>query len=209
MYKLTTRLEPSRTQFGSEQRKFVEEGFIRAEVVDGSVCILVEDSGPGIPEEKRQHLFRRYQQSLDTLAQGTGVGLNLCKPLVDLMGGEILLDESFASNFRNRGTRIVVVLKTTPIRAPALEHKGNTIASAMRSDDIRNLEIASERDLAVDLPQNLSVLFVDDDCILRKQGSQTIGRLLPEWTVREAASGETALLLFETESFDLVLWTSI
>jgi signal transduction histidine kinase len=83
--------------------KFVQRGFIslRATVVVDSktnnshVMLYVEDSGPGIPLDKRSNLFQRFQESLDSLNQGTGVGLYLCKKLVDLMQGQIYLDESF------------------------------------------------------------------------------------------------------------------
>lgn len=53
--------------------KFVHEGFIRlrAEVVDGEVNLFVEDSGPGIPVDKRAILFSKFQESLDSLSQGT------------------------------------------------------------------------------------------------------------------------------------------
>ena len=53
--------------------KFVDEGFIRlrATVVDGLVELAVEDSGPGIPLNKRSRLFSKFQESLDTLSQGT------------------------------------------------------------------------------------------------------------------------------------------
>jgi two-component system, OmpR family, sensor histidine kinase KdpD len=53
--------------------KFVDEGFIRihAAMVDGLVELSVEDSGPGIPAEKRNQLFSKFQQSLDNLSQGT------------------------------------------------------------------------------------------------------------------------------------------
>jgi K+-sensing histidine kinase KdpD len=33
--------------------------------------LLVEDSGPGIPPEKQDQLFNKYQESLDILGQGT------------------------------------------------------------------------------------------------------------------------------------------
>jgi signal transduction histidine kinase len=53
--------------------KFVDKGFIRlkAEVVNDQVNIYIEDSGPGIPLEKREILFSKFQESLDTLSQGT------------------------------------------------------------------------------------------------------------------------------------------
>lgn len=56
--------------------KFIHEGFIRlrAEVIDNEVYVFIEDSGPGIPAEKRTHLFSKFQESLDSLSQGTGIG---------------------------------------------------------------------------------------------------------------------------------------
>ena len=76
--------------------KFVEKGFVRlrADFEGDGLVINIEDSGPGIPEEKRSQLFAQFQKSLDSLSQGTGIGLSLCKKLVDLMGGTIKLDES-------------------------------------------------------------------------------------------------------------------
>jgi len=58
---------------GRNSAKFVEKGFIRirCEVVGEDVMLIVEDSGPGIPKEKRERLFTKYQESLDVLSQGT------------------------------------------------------------------------------------------------------------------------------------------
>ena len=38
------------------------------------VHVFVEDSGPGVPKEKRDYLFVKFQESLDMLSQGTGIG---------------------------------------------------------------------------------------------------------------------------------------
>ena len=53
--------------------KFVEEGFVKlkVQVVDDLVELSVEDSGSGIPEEKRKNMFHKFQESLDQLSQGT------------------------------------------------------------------------------------------------------------------------------------------
>jgi CheY-like chemotaxis protein len=47
-------------------------------------------------------------------------------------------------------------------------------------------------------------LFVDDDRILRKQGVRAIKNISPRCTIREAASGEAALKIVDTESFDVI-----
>lgn len=105
--------------------KFVEKGFILLAakvVVNSTTCkktvqLSVEDSGPGIPEEKRKQLFQKFQDSLDSLHQGTGIGLSLCKLLTDLMGGEIYIDDTYDSGISGQpGTRFVVDLNISPIK---------------------------------------------------------------------------------------------
>jgi signal transduction histidine kinase len=58
---------------GRNSLKFVESGYVRlcAQVVDGMVELSIEDSGPGIPPEKQGLLFNKFQESLDSLSQGT------------------------------------------------------------------------------------------------------------------------------------------
>jgi two-component system clock-associated histidine kinase SasA len=52
-------------------------------VINDKVTLSVEDSGPGIPEEKRRNLYYgRLQESLDASNQGTGMGSNLCRKLI-------------------------------------------------------------------------------------------------------------------------------
>jgi signal transduction histidine kinase len=65
----------------------------------GMDCVIVEvqDDGPGIPEEKRQGLFKSYyhlDQNKDHQG-GLGIGLALCRRLIDLQHGKIWLDSNF------------------------------------------------------------------------------------------------------------------
>jgi signal transduction histidine kinase len=68
------RLKQVLLNLGRNSAKFVEDGFVKLRTeIDpcGMVQLLVEDSGPGIPPEKRDQLFNKYQESLDRLSQGT------------------------------------------------------------------------------------------------------------------------------------------
>ena len=62
-----------------------------SEVVDGQLRISVTDTGPGIPEDKMDDLFKPFSRlgAEETSIEGTGIGLTITKELVGHMGGEI------------------------------------------------------------------------------------------------------------------------
>lgn len=83
--------------------KFTEEGHVTVQVVGlpdeepdhFRLHITVEDTGIGVPENKRDHIFGEFNQAQSEMTRqfdGTGLGLAITKRLVDLMGGEIWVD---------------------------------------------------------------------------------------------------------------------
>jgi two-component system invasion response regulator UvrY len=56
----------------------------------------------------------------------------------------------------------------------------------------------------LELPEKLSVLFVDDDLMLRKLFARAVRKVMPAWDVQEAANGESALQLVDKQSYDLI-----
>lgn len=66
------------------------EGTITLEVQprDGSVELVVADTGPGIPTEVREHLFEPFVTTKPT-GQGTGLGLAVCHTIALRLGGSI------------------------------------------------------------------------------------------------------------------------
>jgi len=62
---------------------------------DGNrVILVVEDSGPGVPEEARQRVFDRFHRELGSGVEGSGLGLSIVAQALQLHGGEIALDTS-------------------------------------------------------------------------------------------------------------------
>jgi two-component system sporulation sensor kinase A len=53
------------------------------------VLVSVEDNGCGIPEQRLRHLFEPFYT---TKEKGTGMGLSVCKQLIEEMGGSILVE---------------------------------------------------------------------------------------------------------------------
>jgi CheY-like chemotaxis protein len=213
--------------------KFVEEGFIRlkAQVIDGQVQISVEDSGPGIRPEQHDRLFAKFQESFDLLSQGTGIGLYICKSLCELMGADLYLDDDYHSRYSNGtikdfpGARFVIDLHKETQQDPAIgivqddvnspcrekKDEESTYSSSSESSspppcqlNCAHESLSASQGFTGALPESLSVLFVDDDFILRKLFARTVKRAAPTWNVHEASNGETALTLVDTNSYDLI-----
>ena len=55
---------------------------------DGSIYFFVEDTGCGIPPDKQNAIFDQFVK-LDSFAQGTGLGLYVCKMIINKLGGRI------------------------------------------------------------------------------------------------------------------------
>jgi signal transduction histidine kinase len=54
---------------------------------------VIEDDGPGIPEESRARVLERGAR-LDERVSGQGIGLSVVRELVELNGGTIHIDSS-------------------------------------------------------------------------------------------------------------------
>jgi signal transduction histidine kinase len=68
--------------------------FVTVEPNDKHVDILVEDDGPGIPQESRGELFTRGARLDTTGKPGTGLGLAIVRDVAEIYGGSIRLEES-------------------------------------------------------------------------------------------------------------------
>jgi signal transduction histidine kinase len=81
---------------------------VSLELREGNACVVVSDTGIGIPEHERERLFERFfrsQSALERQIQGTGLGLYISKAIVDAHGGRIGVD-----SVTGRGTTFVVEL---------------------------------------------------------------------------------------------------
>lgn len=67
---------------------------------------VVQDTGVGIPQPSRQHIFEPFYTEPGKTGAGTGLGLSITRHIVELMGGKIWLDET-----TERGARFIFTVQ--------------------------------------------------------------------------------------------------
>ncbi|WP_047465279.1 sensor histidine kinase [Rhizobium rhizogenes] len=82
---------------------------VRVETQDGTVCLDVEDNGPGIPPDKRQSVRQRFARGSDGQAPGMGLGLPIVEEIADRFGGSLSLGEGAGG----KGLRASVIFPIT------------------------------------------------------------------------------------------------
>jgi PAS domain S-box-containing protein len=65
---------------------------IRVEECDGEVLVSVEDTGPGVPDEVKSRLFRRFERGT-ARGSGQGLGLFIVRTLVERYGGKVRVED--------------------------------------------------------------------------------------------------------------------
>ena len=81
---------------------------VRARTQGDRVRIEIEDDGPGVSAAVRDRLFEPFVTTKE-VGEGTGLGLAVCRGLVESVGGEVSLDPSYVG-----GARFTVVLPAAP-----------------------------------------------------------------------------------------------
>ena len=82
--------------------KFTKEGSIvlKLEMSDRNTAFFsVTDTGCGIPLEKQELIFERFEK-LNDFAQGSGLGLSICKLIVTYMKGRLWVDSNYTQGAR-------------------------------------------------------------------------------------------------------------
>nr|MCU0686992.1 ATP-binding protein [Polyangiaceae bacterium] len=117
--------------------KFSPEGGtieLRAEPRERDVRFAVTDGGPGIASDRLPYVFERYWQATETASKGTGLGLYICKGIVEAHGGTVGVESQ-----PGRGSTFFFTLPLCP--PPADE----TVTSAEPFEDEEPAPRSTER----------------------------------------------------------------
>ncbi len=159
---------------------------------NASLFIAVKDNGSGIAEEDRIKIFNRFYQSRSqqqvSLAgqSGTGIGLYLCKRIIQLHGGTISV-----KNNRVCGCAFRIAL---PLH----------ISNEANLDDIydKYLPLAQKEDVDKLPAMAMTILVVEDNRDMRDYISSI---LREHYNIMEAANGQEALDLLRKHPIDFII----
>lgn len=139
------------------------------------ICFEVIDQGMGISAADQALLFSKYKQVGNHKRGGTGIGLNLCKGLVELMGGSLYLTSELG-----KGTHVQFYLPAKECKTPA------AIATAPSH-----------------LHQSLRTLIVEDNPLNQMVANALFKSIGCDVTL--ATTGEEAIKILKQTQFDCIL----
>lgn len=143
------------------------------------IKLIIADSGSGISQEEQQQLFKRYSQTSAGRQQtGSGLGLMICKQLIDKMKGDLTL-----------------------VSQPG---EGTTFTITLPVEFTQQKNIANEKpEQTLVLPRQLSILIADDhptNRLLLKRQLKLLG-----YDVDEACDGAAVLHKIGMQYYDLLI----
>lgn len=162
--------------------KFTPEGGsikTRVEANEGEIVIKVSDTGIGISDEHKKHIFDKFYQvpQTDSSYSGSGIGLFLVKEFVEMHGGSI----SVADN-KDKGSIFTIVMPLSKVEQQEDEERAD------------NEEVPSSG--------RMKIVVVDDNADFR---TMLVDALIGEYDVVVAKNGEEALEVIIKELPDLII----
>lgn len=179
----------------SNSVKFTDSGSVTCRVKknDSKLTVSVIDTGTGITEVDLEKVFEKFKQVGDTLTdkpKGTGLGLPICKQIVEHHGGRIWVESELGkgSNFSF----------TLPISA-ATELKSKTFEMDTLIEQLREHVVMS----STSATGNKNILVVDDDVNIRQLLRQQLEA--EGYKISEAKNGVEAIAQVKKTTPDLII----
>ncbi|HEY9619579.1 MAG TPA: PAS domain S-box protein [Crinalium sp.] len=176
--------------------KFTESGSVicRVQQANSGICISITDTGIGIAPEDQPKVFEKFRQVGDTLTdkpKGTGLGLPICKQIVEHHGGRIWVDSE-----PGKGSTFSFVI-------PVYESSSQAHSKINFDALVKQLrEHVTAPDAGITATQK-TILVVDDDVNIRELLRQQLEA--EGYRVREAKDGMMAIHQIKTIRPDLIL----
>jgi PAS domain S-box-containing protein len=176
--------------------KFTESGCVtcRVKQEDEGVCISIIDTGIGIAPEDQPKVFEKFRQVGDTLTdkpKGTGLGLPICKQIIDHHGGRIWVESE-----RGKGSVFSFIIPTYASDPKTTVNLNlDTLVKQLKEHVITTKTVLDEN--------RKTILVVDDDANIRELLRQQLEN--EGYNVREGKDGVDAIHQIKTARPDLIL----
>jgi len=169
--------------------KFTHRGYVKLSVVvlqknedKVKLKFSVEDSGIGIPENRLSSVFDSFEQAEeDTAAKygGTGLGLTIVKKLIDLKGGELIVDSK-----PGKGSTFSFI-------------NWYTVAAKPKAGPAFKTETALEQF------ENVNILVAEDNLV----NQFMLSKMLKDWNidVEMVDNGQKVMEKLQLNNYDLIL----
>lgn len=188
--------------------KFSNDGTITiyADIRDGMMHIHIKDTGMGIDETTLQHIFEPYEQGnsgMTAIVGGLGLGLSICRQLVELHGGELTVQSVVGE-----GSQFTFTL---PLADEFDENQtvDQVEFSMEESEKFRDVALSVEYPFVSNRLQMIEgaykpkILAVDDDPI----NLQVLSNILSseQYELETVTSGKMALEHLDRVDWDLII----
>ncbi len=168
-------------KFTPEGKVTVEVGYDKIDDVRYNIIVEINDTGIGIPKDRIDKIFDSYEQVDGTTSRhfgGTGLGLTICKNLVDMMDGFIEVE-----SVPGKGASFIV---TVPL----------TLAKEQRETPNQNLAAVSKR-------YNKRVLVAEDNVVNQRVAQKILSKIGIEADI--VFDGEAAIEAANNRPYDLIM----
>lgn len=179
------------TNYVTNAIKYTPEGTIEMgyEKVEEGIRIYVRDTGIGIPEDKKDKVFYRFEK-LDEFAQGTGLGLSICKAIVEACEGSIGFESEYG-----KGSFFWAVLPCID----ELDEDGMVISLQKNGRKVRKDAAVAANE---EKEEQKTILVAED---IQSNFSLVSSLLKNRCKLLHAPNGQKAVEIVQSESVDLVL----
>ena len=170
--------------------------WVETDIVSDKIKISVCDTGVGIPPSKQAKLFERFERGEDTYSksqEGTGIGLNLTRHLVEINGGRIGVVSA-----EGKGSSFWILMPAASAEAPVVTQQ-ESAPSAARLDGLSALVVDDNQDTCEVLKHILlSVGASVRTAHTVRDGIEALASAVPDIVLTDLAMpGESGLKLIE------------
>ena len=196
--------------------KYTKAGFVEFKVdsiIKNDICrliITVEDSGVGIKKEDIDKLFRQFERLSNggTSTEGTGLGLAITRKLVELMGGQIIVNSVFG-----QGSKFSVAIDQRISHVEVKEDPKIHDTQLIQSMDFTNKKVLLVDDNKMNLKvasRLLAMLHIESDmvdsgyeCIGKIKNGERYDLILLDDMMPKMSGTETLQILKGDENFNI------